>query len=71
MNKVQFVLDSNTMKLFIKDLLSLRKGSIWIRDTIDTNLAITFSGDNKEVQKEVYNWLSVPERKQSFEGENK
>jgi hypothetical protein len=68
MNKVQFVLDSNTMKLFIKDLLSLRKGSIWIRDTIDTNLAITFSGDNKEVQKEVYNWLSVPERKQFFEG---
>ncbi len=67
MDKITFDLNEETMQLFIKDLLSLRTGSVWIRTTNDTNLKISFSGNMESVQKSIHDWLSVPERKHSFD----
>lgn len=68
MNKIDFDLDEIAMQNFIKYLLSLRAGSVWVRTTNNTNLKISFSGNMESVQKSIYDWLSVPERKQFFEG---
>ncbi len=58
------ILDKEQMKQFIKDLLSAECGT-YIKIE---NVEIKSCGDLEEIRKEIYNWLSVPERKQSFGG---
>ena len=66
MDKVIFTLNEDGLKGLIKDLLSLSRGGTWVRRDINSSLCITFNGNLHNVQEYIYNWLSVPERKQNF-----
>lgn len=67
MNKIGAVFHESDMESFIKGLLSLSDGSIWSRQTVDSQISFLFKGNNFKIQKALYDWLSVPERKQKFE----
>ncbi len=69
MDDVKIIFTQTQMELFVKDLLSLNKGGIWSRHIANSQLLISTKGSSKELQKIIYDWLSVPKRKQFFEGE--
>jgi hypothetical protein len=51
---------------FLKDMLSLDKNGCWQRRTTNSKLNVQFKGDHRTVQKIIYEWLDIPERKQRF-----
>ena len=65
MKEVTMNLDEEGMVLFLRDMLSLNNGT-WQRRTTETKLNINFKGDHRTVQKIIYEWLDIPERKQHF-----
>jgi len=68
MTKISIHHDENSMEFFIKGLLSLDNKGEYTRSTIDSRLHILFVGRKENVQKNIYEWLSLPKRKQSFGG---
>jgi len=66
MQEVTIDLDEGGMILFLKDMLSMGKSGTWQRRTTETKLNINFRGDHRTVQKIIYEWLDIPERKQHF-----
>lgn len=61
MTEVAISFDTDNMKLFIQDLLSLNTNTVLkhvsIRDTRKQVLLIHFSGDQKELRHKIYSWL--------------
>jgi hypothetical protein len=61
MTEVAISFDTDNMKLFIQDLLSLNTNTVLkhvsIRDTRKQVLLIHFSGDRKELRHKIYSWL--------------
>lgn len=66
MNRIKIVMGEGDMADFIKGLLCLYSNSSWHKDTTDSNLTISFKGDYRTVQKIIYEWLNIPERKSNF-----
>ncbi len=60
------IMDEESMKWFIKDLLCLDSKGGWRSDNISSTVKIEFKGNCHNVQKEIYKWLNVPERKNNF-----
>ncbi|OQB07984.1 MAG: hypothetical protein BWY21_01480 [Parcubacteria group bacterium ADurb.Bin216] len=69
MNEITINVDENEMISLIRNLLCLTDKSSYHRHTIESHLAIKFTGDYLTIQKAVYEWLSVPQRKRTFGGE--
>lgn len=59
--EVAISFDTDNMRLFIQDLLSLNTNTILkhasMRDTEKQVLLIHFSGDRKELRHRIYSWL--------------
>jgi hypothetical protein len=67
MSKIEIKMSEMFMKDMIKGLLSLDSGSTWQCDTVRHQVKLLFNGNVYRVQKDIYNWLSVKERKHNFE----
>ena len=65
---IRFTIRTNEMQMecFIKSLLSLPDSGHLVHTTVSETLTIEFKGDIRKVQKEIYKWLSIPERKSNF-----
>jgi hypothetical protein len=68
MNEISIRLNESEMIHLIMGLLNLSNGGTWQRRTLGNSLNINFKGDKREVQKQIYDWLSNPDRKQTFGG---
>ena len=66
MNEIVVKLGELEMVHLIMDLLSLSDKGCWTRTTVNDRIIIEFKGDIRKVQKEIYKWLSIPERKSNF-----
>ena len=66
MKEINIDFDEAGMIKFLKDMLSLNNGD-WQRRTVNSKLNIHFKGDHRTVQKIIYEWLDIPERKQYFD----
>jgi|APMed6443717190_1056831.scaffolds.fasta_scaffold253292_2 hypothetical protein len=64
---VKRYLNEHSMKHFIQSLMCMENGSTFSSTTIHDSIELKFSGDKNNVQKLIYQWLSVPERKATFE----
>lgn len=67
MQKVVMSLNEIEMSELIKNLLCLHHDGRWIHTTMTQQLELKFKGNRHNVQKSIYNWLSLPERKHNFE----
>jgi len=68
MKKIDIHLQGIHMEFFIKELLSLCDGGKWTNRTVTSEVKIHFKGNINKVQKAIYDWLSLPERRQNMEG---
>ena len=67
MTEVKMTIGEEEMKALVKDFLCLDNGSTWQRDTIQNRIEIKFCGNIYTVQKAIYDWLSIPPRRNNFE----
>ena len=70
MNEISLQFDEREMKAFILDLLNLQNGTTYHFQSLGSHLSINFKGDNKSLQLSIHNWLTQPDRKQNFGGNN-
>lgn len=62
MTEIEIEFNEMEIELFIKDLLCLSSNSTWIHSTMESKLSIRFKGNEHNVQKKIFDWLSIPER---------
>ena len=67
MDRFEITLDEDCMKQLIQDFLCLNNNSKWIYTSQDSMIKLTFHGNIYKIQKDIYEWLSVPPRKRNFE----
>lgn len=67
MDSNKIVFNEDDMKHFIQDLLCLHNDNTLIYRSSHTAIDIRFYGKTYRVQKFIYDWLSVPQRKHNFE----
>jgi|GEM_PF-3251358 len=65
MNKIKIKYTDEEFIMFIKTMLCL-DGGVWTNHIIDSLLTIETKGNPYKVQKAIYEWLSVPARKNNF-----
>ena len=64
---MQITLDEEQMTNIIKDFMSLSNNDVWHYYHKEKKLTITFKGNNHNVQNDLLNWLTVPERKENID----
>lgn len=65
--KMKKTLTETPLKHMIMDLLCLDNGQIWAYRDHEHYIELKFKGNKYNVQKDIYNWLSLPQRKFNFE----
>jgi hypothetical protein len=65
--KIDLVLTDLEVIDHIKSIMCLESGEKFIHKTIFNEVGITLIGNHYKVQKEIYEWFSVPPRKHNFE----
>ncbi len=61
-----FFLNEEDMVQFIKELLSINSGGKHIKKNMYSFTSFEFKGNISNVQKNIFEWLSLPERKENF-----
>jgi len=64
---VELHLNEEEMIAFIKDLLCLDNDSRWVYFSPIRRLEIKFRGNRYNVQRAIFDWLNVPERKRTYQ----
>lgn len=63
---MKIVMDEKNLSEFIKHLLSIGNNTTLKCETVEENFKIHFIGNKYNIQKIIYDWLDIPERKMIF-----